>query len=122
MLAFVIILTVAASIPVALGFRFLTTGSVIVGSDSAAIAAYCPQNRSDGILGEDYDTETAWEDVWTSRRYSRPLRWGVLSSGRVSPPRAGVLGLGSEDEILGLPIDGQNYVPVGLLENGSSPS
>lgn len=116
MILTIAIAAVAVSIPVILSLRRLPPGSVVVGTDSAAIAAYCPTNTintkhqvstegQQGVL-------TAWDDVWRSRRHLQPLRWGVLNLGSAKLGRPGVLGLGTADEVLGPPVEGQWYVSV----------
>lgn len=116
MILTVAVATVAVSIPVLLSLRHLPPASVIVGTDSAAIAAYCPTNtlgtRFQGLADGQQDAITAWDDVWRSRRHLQPLRWGVLNLGSATLGRPGVLGLGTEDEVLGQPIEGQEYVSV----------
>lgn len=110
------ITAVAASIPLLLSIRHLPPDSVIVGTDSAAIAAYCPTNTAGsgyrGTLEGQQAVIAAWDEVWRSRRHLQPLRWGVLNSGNTALGYPGVLGLGTEDEILGPPVDGQDYVSV----------
>lgn len=110
------IAAVAASIPLLLSVHHLPPASVVVGTDSAAIAAYCPTNtigvRYQGIAEVQQDVLTVWEDVWRLRRHLQPLRWGVLNLGSAALGRPGVLGLGTEDEVLGQPVEGQYYVSV----------
>lgn len=112
------IAAVAASIPLLLSIRPLPAGSVVVGTDSAAIAAYCPTNTAgSGHLGTAEGQQVAivtWDEVWRSRRHLQPLRWGVLNSGSTAPGCPGVLGLGTEDEVLGPPVDGRDYVSVAV--------
>lgn len=116
MILTVAVAAVAVSIPLLLSARQLPSPSVIVGTDSAAIAAYCPTNttetrryRSDN--GQE-NALMAWDDVWRSRRHLQPLRWGVLNTGSATLGRPGVLGLGTEDEVLGPPVEGHYYVSV----------
>lgn len=116
MILTIAIAAIAASIPVFLSLRHLPPASIIAGTDSAAIAAYCPtcsigirhQESTEGQQG----AITAWDDVWRSRRHLQPLRWGVLNSGSATLGRPGVLGLGTADEVLGPPVEGQWYVSV----------
>lgn len=112
----VAIATVAVSIPILLGVRHLPPASVVVGTNSAPIAAYCPTNmigiRHQGSTEGHQGVIAAWDDVWRSRRHLQPLRWGVLNIGSATLGRPGVLGLGTEDEVLGPPIEGQMYVSV----------
>lgn len=107
---------VAVSIPILLSIRRLPPASVVVGTDSAAIAAYCPTNRigirHQGVTEGRQVAVAAWDDVWRSRRHLQPLRWGVLNLGSATLGRPGVLGLGTEDEVLGPPVEGQMYVSV----------
>lgn len=116
MILTVAIAAVAVSIPLLLSIRHLPPASVVVGTDSEAIAAYCPTNMMDmryqGSTGGQRGEITAWDDVWRSRRHLQPLRWGVLNLGNATLGRPGVLGLGTEDEVLGLPVEGQMYVSV----------
>lgn len=116
MILTVAVATVAALIPLLLSARTLPQASDVVGTDSAAIAAYCPANTIETWHREPYDGQqdviAAWDDVWRSRRHLQPLRWGVLNLGNARLGRPGVLGLGTEDEVLGLPVEGQNYVSV----------
>lgn len=116
MILTVAVAAVAASIPLLLSARRLPSTSVIVGTDSEAIAAYCPErttgNRRQGFAEGQQGAITAWDSVWNSRRHLQPLRWGVLNSGSATHGRPGVLGLGTEDEVLGPPVEGQNYVSV----------
>lgn len=107
---------VAISIPILLSIRRLPPASVVVGTDSAAIAAYCPTNvigiRHQGVTEGRQVAVAAWDDVWRSRRHLQPLRWGVLNLGSATLGRPGVLGLGTESEVLGPPVEGQMYVSV----------
>lgn len=116
MILTIAISVVAVSIPVLLSVRHLPPASVVVGTDSAALAAYCPTNtigfRNQGLSEGQQDAITAWDDVWRSRRHLQPLRWGVLNLGSATLGRPGVLGLGTEDEVLGQPVEGQEYVSV----------
>lgn len=116
MILTVAIAAVAVSLPVVLSVRHLPPASVAVGTDSEAIAAYCPTNRIgfryQGLSEGQQDTITAWDDVWRSRRHLQRLRWGVLNLGSATLGRPGVLGLGTEDEVLGQPVEGQEYVYV----------
>lgn len=50
-----VIAAVAAAIPVILSFRPLPLKSVIVGTDSAVIARYCPPNTSSERQAEDFE-------------------------------------------------------------------
>lgn len=110
------IATIAASIPVLLSLRHLPPNSVVIGTDSGAIAAFCPTNviniRQQGTSNGQHGAMIAWDDVWRARRHLQPLKWGVLNLGSARLGRPGVLGLGTEDEVLGPPIEGQNYVSV----------
>ncbi|KAI7784474.1 hypothetical protein LA080_009973 [Diaporthe eres] len=116
MILTVSVTAVAVFIPVLLSVRRLPPASVVVGTDSAAIAAYCPTNtidvRHQGSAEGQQVAITAWDDLWRSRRHLQPLRWGVLNLGSATLGRPGVLGLGTEDEVLGQPIEGQEYVSV----------
>lgn len=116
MILTVAIATVAVSIPILLSMRHLPPPSVVVGTDSAAIAAYCPTSmidmRHQGLTEGHQAAIAAWDYAWRSRRHLQPLRWGVLNFGSATLGRPGVLGLGTEDEVLGLPVEGQMYVSV----------
>lgn len=116
MILTVSVTAIAVLIPVLLSVRRLPPASVVVGTDSSAIAAYCPTNtidlRHQGSAEGQQVAITAWDDVWRSRRHLQPLRWGVLNLGSATLGRPGVLGLGTEDEVLGQPIEGQEYVSV----------
>lgn len=116
MILTVAIAAVAVSIPILLGVRHLPPASVVVGTDSAAIAAQCPTNvigiRHQWSSESQQGAIAAWDDVWRSRRHLQPLRWGVLNLGSATLGRPGVLGLGTEDEVLGPPVEGQMYVSV----------
>lgn len=107
---------VAVSIPMFLGFRHLPSGSVVVGTGSEAMAAHCPtimiDNRLQGSNQGQQGVIGMWDGAWRSRRHLQPLRWGVLNLGSATLGRPGVLGLGTEDEVLGSPVEGQMYVTV----------
>lgn len=110
------VVATAVSIPLFLSVRRLPHESDVVGTDSAAIAAYCPtdtiHSRHQASAEEEQNVITPWDDAWRSRRHLQPLKWGVLNLGNARLGRPGVLGLGTEDEVLGLPIEGQYYVSV----------
>lgn len=122
-----VIAAVAAAIPVILSFRPLPLKSVIVGTDSAAIASYCPPNTPSGRQDEDFECRQnpgiQFDNLIRSRRDIGRLRWGVLDLGSKRDQRPGVLGLGTEEEVIKVsPIAGHKYIPVALACNGANHS
>lgn len=118
-----VIAAVAAAIPVILSFRPLPLKSVIVGTDSAVIASYCPPNtpsdRQDEVFECQQNPGTQFDNLMRSRRDIGMLRWGVLDLGSKRSQRPGVLGLGTEEEVIKVsPIAGHTYVSVALASDG----
>ncbi|PHH88532.1 hypothetical protein CDD83_7424 [Cordyceps sp. RAO-2017] len=115
-LAVICISPVAALTPLFIGKSYLPSDSLIVGTASAAIAAFCPPSAQLGepceAIMRQPDRSTAWDRVWVQRRHLQPLRWGVLKLGRATDGSPEALGLGSEEEILCPPQVGNIYVPV----------
>ncbi|PHH85729.1 hypothetical protein CDD83_11242 [Cordyceps sp. RAO-2017] len=114
----------AASMPILLCFRPLPRGSLIVATDSAAIAAFCPPAPTEAgpraALPSQHETMAAWDKAWGARRLLRPLRWGVLKYSGVIDQRPDVLGLGTEDEVLTQPVDGHTYIAVSACKTGDT--
>lgn len=117
-----VIAAVAAAIPVILSFRPLPLKSVIVGTDSAVIASYCPPNTTSDRQDEDIEFQEnpaiQLDNLMRSRRDIGRLRWGVLDIGSTRNQRPGILGLGTEEEVINVsPIPGHEYVPVALASD-----
>lgn len=56
-----------------------------------------------------------------SRRDIGRLRWGVLDLGSQRDSQPGVLGLGTEEEVIKVyPIAGHKYISVALASNGAN--
>lgn len=118
-----VIAAVAAAIPVILSFPPLPLKSVIVGTDSAVIASYCPPNtpsdRQDENSGCRQNPGVQLDNFTSSRRDIGRLRWGVLDLGSERNRRPGVLGLGTEEEVIKVsPIAGHQYISVALASDG----
>lgn len=118
-----VIVAVAAALPVMLSFRRLPMNSVIVGTDSAAIASYCPPNTPPDSQNDELeygqDPGIRLDNLMRSRRDIGRLKWGVLDLGSERDQRPGVLGLGSEDEVINVsPVAGNRYIPVALAFSG----
>lgn len=119
----VVIAAVAAAIPVILSFRPLPLNSVIVGTDSAVIASYCPPDTTSDRQDEDLECQEnpgiQLDNLIRSRRDTGRLRWGVLDLGSQRNQRPGVLGLGTEEEVIKVsPIAGHKYISVALASDG----
>lgn len=118
-----IIAAAAAAIPIILSFRALPLKSVIVGTDSAVIASYCQPNttsdRQDEDLESQQNPDIQLDNLIRSRRDTGMLRWGVLDLGSTQNQRPGVLGLGTEEEVINVsPIAGHEYISVALASDG----
>lgn len=122
-----VIALVASAIPIILSFRLLPLKSVIVGTDSAVIASYCPPNTPSDRQDEDSEFRQnpgiQLDNLMRSRRDIGKLRWGVLNLGSQRDQRLGVLGLGTEEEVIKVsPIAGHNYISVASASNGANHS
>lgn len=120
-----VIALVAAAIPVILSFRLLPLKSVIVGTDSAVIASYCPPNTPSDRQDEDFEDRQnlgiQLDNLMRSRRDVGRLRWGILDLGNQRDQRPGVLGLGTEEEVIKVsPIAGHKYISAALASNGAN--
>ncbi|KAG6358968.1 hypothetical protein INS49_012488 [Diaporthe citri] len=118
-----VIAAVAAGIPVILSFRPLPLKSVIVGTDSAVIASYSPSNTPSDRQDEDFECRQnpgiQLDNLMRSRRDIGRLRWGVLDLGSERNQRPGVLGLGTEEEVIKVsPIAGHKYISVASASDG----
>lgn len=122
-----VIAAVAASLPVISSFRRLPLKSVIVGTDSAAIASYCPRNAPSERRNDDFEYQQGpgvrLDNLMRSRRDIGRLKWGVLDLGSERDQRPGVLSLGSEEEVINVsPIAGHRYIPVAFDSDGVNES
>lgn len=122
-----VIVAVTAALPIILSFRRLPMKSVIVGTDSASIASYCPRNAPSARRNDDFECQQdpgiRLDNLMRSRRDIGRLKWGVLDLGSERDQRLGVLGLGSEEEVINIsPIAGHRYLPVAFASDGVSES
>jgi hypothetical protein len=110
LLVTLIVTFMSFAVSIGLSRRKFAPNGILVGNNSASIAAQCRSVGRDlyPAYSKDIETESI-DDKMTAQPWLEELKWGVLVDGSSSEEKPGQLGLGLAKDVRGEPRDGHYY-------------